>query len=206
VQVSALGADADAQTRYHQSKRAADDHLLSLPLDATVVQPSLVFGRDDVSSRAMLAWASLPLVPLPAGGTQRMQPVHVADVVEAIMALLQAQSPGRGQRVALVGPAPMTLHDYLRALRTGLGQSTWRTCSVPAPWVATAARLFERWPRAPFDRAAWQTLQRGQVADPAALAGLLGRAPRPAEQFIEPAIADAVRRQVRLGWLLPLVR
>src|SRR5215212_1773242 len=36
VQVSALGADAGAQSRYHLSKKTADDALRALPLDAAI--------------------------------------------------------------------------------------------------------------------------------------------------------------------------
>ncbi len=147
VQVSALGADARCTQHVPPSKRAADEHLLSLPLDATVVQPSLVFGLDSASSRAMLAWASLPLVPLPAGGVQPLQPVHVADVADAVVALLHARDLWRGQRIALVGPAPLTLRDYLRALRVGLGLLSWRACTVPPSWLPIALRAAEGWPR-----------------------------------------------------------
>ncbi|MBW3551704.1 MAG: NAD(P)H-binding protein, partial [Proteobacteria bacterium] len=44
LQISALGADAHAASGYHRSKHAADELLLSLPLSAVVVQPSLIFG------------------------------------------------------------------------------------------------------------------------------------------------------------------
>jgi hypothetical protein len=51
------------------------------------VQPSLVFGRGP-SARAFVTWASLPALPLPAGGMQPLQPVHIDDVVMAIVVLL----------------------------------------------------------------------------------------------------------------------
>jgi hypothetical protein len=143
---------------------------------------------------------------LPAGGAQRVQPVHVADVVDSIVALLQARDRWRGQRIALVGPAPMALRDYLHTLRSGLGLPAWHRFSVPAPWVATGLALAERWPGVLFDRAAWQMLQRGNVGDAAAISALLGRVPRAAARFIEPDVAPALRRQAQLGWLLPLLR
>src|SRR5439155_26090049 len=70
VQVSALGADAEAASAFHRSKRAADDFLLSLPLRGVVVQPSLVFGVGGASAELFTRLAALPLVPLPGGGTQ----------------------------------------------------------------------------------------------------------------------------------------
>jgi len=38
IQLSALGADQEARTRYHLSKKAADDYLASLPVRAWIVQ------------------------------------------------------------------------------------------------------------------------------------------------------------------------
>src|SRR5215216_1416212 len=43
VQISALGADEQASSRYHLSKKAADDALLASSKNAVVVQPSLVY-------------------------------------------------------------------------------------------------------------------------------------------------------------------
>lgn len=198
VHVSALGADADARSTFHRSKHATDAHLLSLPLDATVVQPSLVFGLDSAGSRALLAWSSLPLVPLPAGGLQSVQPVHVADVTDAVLALLQGGDLWRGQRIALVGPAPLALRDFLRDLRAGLGLSSWRAFSVPASWLPIAARAAEWRFGARLHQLGGPMLQWGGVGDAAAMAALLGRAPRAASQFIE-AGGAAPRRLARHG-------
>jgi uncharacterized protein YbjT (DUF2867 family) len=206
VQVSALGADAQALSGFQRSKFAADEHLLSLPLDATVLQPSLVFGLDGASARVLLLWASLPIVPLPAGGGQMVQPVHVQDLVDAVLALVRADGRWRGRRVALVGPASLSLRDYLGQLRGALGLPAARTVNVPAACVRASLRLVERLPHALFDRAAWQMLERGNVGDASALAAVLGRLPRAVARFIEPAQADAVRRQAQLGWLVPLLR
>ena len=203
VHVSTLAADRHSRSAHHLSTRAAEAHLLSLPLDATVVQLSLVFGLDSAASRALLSWASLPLVPLPAGGLQPVQPVHVSDVTDALVALMLARDLTRGQCIALIGPTPLTLREYLRALRFGLGLSSWRECTVPASWLRFALRVAEKWPGARLHPNAWPVLEWGAVADAAAWVALLGRAPRAASQFIEPGGATAIRRQAQFGWLLP---
>jgi uncharacterized protein YbjT (DUF2867 family) len=207
LQVSALGADEHAQTPYHRSKKAADDLLLALPLDATVVQPSLVFGVQGESARLFLAWASLPWLPLPDGGRQRVQPVHADDASDALVALAETRD-GRwhGRRVALVGPEPLSLADYLQSLRAALALPRTRGVTVPAAWMALAARIGDRLPALPFDRAAWQMLQRGNEAPADATTALLGRAPREARRFIEPQHAAAHRHAARLAWLLPVLR
>ncbi len=131
------------ESLYHSSKRRADDFLSSLPLSSVVVQPSLVYGAGGTSAALFDTLASLPLIPLPAGGLQRVQPVHVEDVVAAVVALLGIDS-WRVGRIAFVGPAPMTLREYLATLRqawdcllhassvSGRGSSTRQRASVIA--------------------------------------------------------------------------
>jgi uncharacterized protein YbjT (DUF2867 family) len=207
LQVSALGADDAAQTPYHRSKKAADDLLLALPLDAAVVQPSLVFGVRGESARLFLAWASLPWLPLPAGGRQQVQPVHLDDASDALVALAEDRTGRwRGRRIALVGPRPMELADYLQSLRAALQLPPARGVTVPAAWMALAARVGDRLPALPFDRAAWQMLQRGNHAPAEDMAAVLGRAPRDPVRFIDPEHAAAHRQAARWSWLLPVLR
>jgi nucleoside-diphosphate-sugar epimerase len=207
VQVSALGADEAAETAYHRSKRSADAHLLALPLDAAVVMPSLVFGTDGASARLLLALAALPVLVLPAGGRQPVQPIHVDDAVQAVVALLQAPSDERrGRRIPLVGPQPLAFGDYLRQLRQALQLPPARALSMPAPAMRWAARAGDALPGSLFDTPAWQMLQRGNAAAAAEVGRLLGHAPRAATDFVRPGEAPAWRDAARLAWVLPLLR
>lgn len=206
LQVSALGVDAAEPTPYQRSKHAADVHLLALPLDATVVQPSLVFGPEGASSRALLALAAAPLVPVPRG-TPPVQPIHVDDAVAAIAALLQAPAGAwRGRRVALVGPEPLTLRQYLQTLRHGLDVGPAVVLPLPAPLVTIAARAGDLLPGALLNTDAWRMLRQGNAADAADTVALLGHAPRPAHEFVAAPEAPALRAQARLGTALPLLR
>lgn len=208
VQVSALGADRHAETPFLASKYLADRHLLGLGLDACVAQPSLVFGTEGVSSRRLLALAGLPLLVLPAGGRQRVQPVHVDDAVRALHAMLAAP-PGSlaGRRLPLVGPRSSTLAAYLRALRQGLGLPAGvPALSVPGWAVRLAARVGD-WRRgALLDSAAWAMLGRGSTADASLITALLGRPPREAVNFIPAEQREPLRLRAQLDWLQPLLR
>jgi uncharacterized protein YbjT (DUF2867 family) len=213
VQVSALGADARAQTAYHRSKRAADAHLLRLPLQAVVAQPSLVFAADGASSRALLTWAALPLVPLPAGGRQQVQPIAIDDLVDGLVALATRDAPGQapdGSRIAMVGPKALTLRAYLAALRLGMGLGRAATVSIPTLLMRMGARagdLLGRWmPGLLLDSASWQMLQRGNVAPATDVTALLGRSPREAARFIEAVWVEPLRFRALSGWLQPLAR
>ena len=207
VHLSALGADADAQSAYHRSKRDGDALVLASPLEAFVVQPSLVFGPGGASARLFVALASAPLLLLPAGGRQRLQPIHLDDLAEALMRLVVAPpSALAGRRIALVGPRAFELRDYLQALRRSLDLEPAAAVAMPSPLVNVAAALGSRLPQLPFDRETWGMLQRGNVAPADDTCALLGRAPRPAEDFVAPGLGVDLRRGAALAWLLPLLR
>ncbi|MET0857549.1 MAG: SDR family oxidoreductase [Telluria sp.] len=203
VQVSALGADSDASTAYHLSKKAADDFLAALPLRSCIVQPSLVYGPGGASARAFKTLASLPLCVRFGSATQLVQPVHVDDVVAAIAALLR--DPSRAPaRVALVGPAPMEFTGYLAALRAAMGMGRLRVLSLPDWSARLAAKAARFLPGSFLDEDALSMLNRGNSADAGATAQLLGRPPRPVREFI--VAPSAERAQAKLNWLLPLLR
>ena len=110
------------------------------------------------------------------------------------------------RRLALVGPEAMAFVDYLRALRAAMGLGPWRLPVLRLPdWAArTAATLAGILPGSPLDRETLAMLARGNTANAAPLAKLLGRPPRPVRGFIEhPA---AARTLAQLDWLLPVLR
>jgi uncharacterized protein YbjT (DUF2867 family) len=206
VQLSALGVEQGA-TAYQRSKRAADAFLRALPLDGVVVQPALVFGADGESAQRLLTLAAMPLLLLPDGGRQKVQPVHVDDVVESICRLVEAPltTPVGGRSVPLVGPEPITLRDYLQQLRFAIGLPPADAVPVPAALVDLAARLSER-RRGLLGPDAMTMLRQGNLGPATAITLLLGGAPREPQDFLLGEPQAALRSQARLGWLLPLLR
>ncbi|MFZ5656456.1 MAG: NAD(P)H-binding protein [Pseudomonadota bacterium] len=204
VQVSALGADAQAASRYHLSKREADDALLALPLRATIIQPSVVFAPEGASAGAFLAMASLPLLALPGGGVQTLAPVHLDDVVEAIVRALESDSPP--VRLEAVGPRCLRMRDYLAGLRRQLGGGRQLVLPVPMPLVRLASHGMARLPGSIVDPETIAMLERGNCAPPGPFAAFLGRAPRPVDAFLPPSAVPAVRTHAKLRWLLPMLR
>ncbi|WP_288378707.1 NAD-dependent epimerase/dehydratase family protein [uncultured Massilia sp.] len=149
IQLSALGADREADTPYHLSKKAADDFLASLPLRAYIVQPSLVYGGDGASARAFRTLASMPFTVRLGSAPQLVQPIHIDDLVAAIVGLLRHRLPiphgsGTALRVPLVGPQAMPFVDYLQALRTGMGMGRQKVLPLPGVLARGLAHL-GRW-------------------------------------------------------------
>jgi uncharacterized protein YbjT (DUF2867 family) len=205
VQISALGADDSAASAYHRSKKRGEDALAALPVPWVIVQPSLVFGESGSSAALFARLAALPLVPLPGDGGQVIQPVHVEDLAEAIVRLLQTSQFDR-TRIAAVGPRPLALRDYLATLRRAMGLGEARFVRVPMALVRIAAAAAASFHGALLDRESLGMLTRGNSAPADDIARVLGRPPRPASHFLDPASGHALANEARLSWLLPLLR
>jgi uncharacterized protein YbjT (DUF2867 family) len=205
IQVSALGADAGAASRFHLSKRAADDYLATLDLEWVILQPAFVYGIDGASSRMFRQIASLPLLPVLGSGQQWIQPIHIDDLCLAMVRLLLAGAVSR-RRIPLVGPVPLTYRDYLCLLRAGMGLGPAPVLHMPTPLLRASAWIGERLPGAVLIRENLAMLERGNTADAAMTETLLGRAPRPVATFIEPQEATLLAREARLCWLLGIMR
>jgi uncharacterized protein YbjT (DUF2867 family) len=205
IQISALGADAAAQSRYHLSKKEADDFLSSLNLQSVIVQPSLIYGDDGTSAKLFTMLASLPIIPLPGTGGQMIQPVHVDDVTAVIIALLDRKFAS-GTRLPVVGSQPLSYRNFLQVIRTSMGLKPPIFLPTPQMLMRIGASASRFLPGSLLDRETLQMLERGNMADVMPMQTLLGRASRPPEQFITPRNAAAIRMQAQLSWLLPMLR
>lgn len=191
VQVSALGADDDATTRYHLSKKAADDALLAMPMQSIVVQPSVVVGQGGASTAMFTMQAKLPLIPLPGRGEQVVQPVHIDDLVDVVMTLATNDDmAGRygGSRVAVVGPKALTMREFYAELRAALGiKAPARFMNIPMWYMGLMAQAGRWLPGSPLDPDTLSMLERGSAAAADDTRAILGRAPRAVASFFRVA-------------------
>ena len=144
--------------------------------DAAVVRPSLVYGPGSVSARLFATLASMPVIGLPGRGAQRVQPVHVFELAEAIAALVERTGSVRGVH-EIGGADALSYRQMLAAYRTaqGLGDAIW--LPLPRPLMTLSAWLAEHVPQRVFSRDTLGLLERGNVTEHNALPSLLGRAP-----------------------------
>ena len=206
VQVSALGADAGARSAYHLSKRAADDVLRALPLRGAIVQPSLVYGPGGTSAALFNKLAVAPVLPFPEGGRMQVQPVHIADLVAGIVRLVE-QAPPAIQTLVFAGPQPIALATYLAQLRQALGATgRLRILPIPARMFRLGASIAGHLPGSMLDSETADMLLAGNVTQHNGLPRLLGRPPRPPQDFIVAETREAARRIAVLDLWTPVLR
>ena len=164
IQISALGADETAFSRYHLSKRAADECLLGLNLNWAIVMPSIVYGPGAGSMAFFKAVAALPVVPLVEAGEQSVQPIHIDDFTQAVVQLITPDAPTK-LRIAMVGPQPITIKIMFTRLRQWLGMSHIRFVRLPYGLASIAARLGGLMGNTPMTPETVQMLRKGNTGD-----------------------------------------
>lgn len=118
VHISAIGADADSEANYGRSKAAGEAAVRSAFPAATILRPSIVFGREDqfVNRFAGLI-RMLPVVPV-IGADTKFQPVFVGDVAKAVVAAL---GRSRGETLELGGPDIYSMMQLNRWIAQAIG-------------------------------------------------------------------------------------
>lgn len=151
VHMSALGAEEGRDlTEYFATKWEAEEAVRAAGLRTTIFRPSVVFGPDDeFTNRLALIARWSPVVFLPGGGTQRMQPIWVGDVAECFLQAARMDSTPR-ETYDVVGPEILTVADMVRTLLDAMGRSRRPIAPIPVGLASVGAAVLESVPGEPF--------------------------------------------------------
>jgi NADH dehydrogenase len=131
VQMSAIGADAQSESKYARTKAEGEAAVREIYPDAVIVRPSIVFGPEDDFFNRFAAMAQIsPVLPLIGGGATRFQPVFVGDVGKALARAVAAPEAA-GQTYELGGPAVFTFRQLMELMLAEIGK---RRFLAPVPW------------------------------------------------------------------------
>jgi nucleoside-diphosphate-sugar epimerase len=119
VFASSTSARAEALNAYGRIKFAIEERLRALPWhDGRIfcARVGLVYGGPEQAQYGLMAkLASLPVLPM-IGLRREVQPIHVDDVCDALLALALDRAAWR-QTVVVASPAPIAFGAWLRMLR-----------------------------------------------------------------------------------------
>jgi uncharacterized protein YbjT (DUF2867 family) len=185
VQISALGVDKGIETLYFQTRRAPEAYLNGLPdvLRWLILRPSVIYGDDGASAKMFRFQAGLPIHALPAGGKQRLQPVHIDDICDAANRWLEDPN-AHSQTVAAVGLEATDMRGMLDSYRQQLQHSKAFHIGIPSFLVGLSARVGDYIPASPLCSDTLTMLNAGNTGDAAGFTELLGRSPRSYRTFV----------------------
>ncbi|AKM09068.1 complex I NDUFA9 subunit family protein [Croceicoccus naphthovorans] len=184
VHVSAIGADSESELAYQSSKGRGEVAVAEAFPGATILRPSILFGEDDqfVNMFANLI-SSIPAMPVFAPEA-KLQPVHVDDVADAVIAVLEDASLA-GKTYELAGPDVVTMLDLNERIAKAQDRSRM---FLPLPdFVGRTIASLTGWlPGAPITADQYAMLEQGNVArgDKPGLAKL-GITPKPLDLFLD---------------------
>lgn len=177
VHVSAIGADPASGSAYGRSKGEGDAAVRAAFPAATILRPSIVFGREDAFVNRFAAMiAKAPVVPVLRAGT-KFQPVYVADVAAAVVAALRDPAVAAGRTLELGGPDVLSMGALIRWIARAINRAP-RIVALPdavGAVIASAGFL----PFAPITQDQWKMLASDNVVAGTNGLTLLGIAPTP---------------------------
>ena len=162
VHVSAIGADPRSPSRYGRSKGQGEDAVRAAFPDATILRPSIVFGREDGFTNRFAGMLKFPVVPVVRGDTS-FQPVFVADLAQAIAQAVADPLKHGGKTYEIGGPDQISMASLLRRLAEWTGRRP-HFVGLPDTAAAAMARATGWAPGAPITWDQWLMLQRDNVA------------------------------------------
>ena len=181
VHVSAIGADAASPTAYARGKALGESRVSAAFPKATILRPSIVFGKDDQFINMFAGMIELlPVLPV-FGPKAKLQLVYADDVAEAIAAALENPGKFGGKTYELGGPEQLSMMEIHERIAAAQGRK--RTFLAVPDGISAA---FAAMPLTPMSRDQWTLLKPGSTVAPGAL-GLaeLGIEAKPLGLFLD---------------------
>lgn len=128
VHVTACGASGTAPSEYHKTKWLAEEVVRNSGVGYTILRPSLIMGRSvgnrdsKLVKRLLKFIKSRPFVPLVNGGYNKVQPIFILDVVDAIIASIKSDESS--QTLEIGGQASIQMRELVKLLASHLNKST----------------------------------------------------------------------------------
>ena len=162
VHISAIGADPQSASRYGKSKGDGEAAVRAAFPTATILRPSILFGREDqFINRFADLIRMLPVVPV-VRAPVKFQPIYVGDVAQAIVAAVSDSSRFAGKTIELGGPEILSMAQQLQWIAQATGRK--RTfVPLPDPLAGAMASGLGWLPGAPITRDQWLMLQSDNV-------------------------------------------
>lgn len=132
VQISSLSADVDAECSYAKSKADGETAVTTALPTANIVRTATLYGEGVGVFKNIARLAQLsPVIPLLGGGNNRLQPVYVGDVAEAVAKVITQGSTGK--TFELAGPETYSVKELIAFTLQTVDK---KRALIPMPWIA----------------------------------------------------------------------
>ena len=144
IHISALGIEQALDSKYARSKLEGEKRVRENFGKSIIIKPSIVYSVDDkFSTKFMSLLSILPLMPLYYNGKTKFSPIHVIDLVDLIVNILDSNE--KNLILECVGPEEITFKEIIQKLLKSIGKKRV-LLPLPTPIAKLTAKFFQLFP------------------------------------------------------------
>ena len=145
IHLSSLGIENAIDSKYAQSKLEGENTVRNNFSKSIILKPSIVYSVDDKFTTNFMSLLSLlPFMPLYYSGKTKFIPIHVIDLVNIIMNVIEIES--EGITIECVGPETLSFKELLRKLLRSINKKRL-LIPLPMPIAKFSAKLLQLFPK-----------------------------------------------------------
>ena len=166
IEIGGLGTKPDKPGSYMQGRYLAEKMLKESGLDWTIIQPSVLFGKNAPFIKGLVDLIrTSPVVPLIGGGKTMFQPIYVEDVVTVLIKVLQDPAGTTNRTYTIGGPAYYSFTQIIDVLLKTMHKQRIKV-PAPTPLVGVGAAVMEAvLPKPPLTKAAMTLFSFDNITD-----------------------------------------
>ncbi|MFZ3077755.1 MAG: NAD-dependent epimerase/dehydratase family protein [Candidatus Aenigmatarchaeota archaeon] len=181
IHVSTVNAVAGIKNAYGRTKELAEKIVVESGIDYVILRCALIYGKGSPDMEKIIKSVSFPVVPMIGSGKNKLQPVYIDDVVDAIL-----KSSKKSKKIYnIAGPDVLTTEKFKNIILKKMGKKKL-TVHIPLALVLAGASVLEKISKNPFlTREQALGFKQDRVLDISLSRKELGFNPLPFEKGIE---------------------
>ena len=121
IHLSALGIEKAKDSKYAESKLEGEKRIKKNFNKSIIIKPSIVYSVDDkFTTKFMSLLSILPLMPLYYNGKTKFSPIHVTDLVNVIINLIESNE--NNLVLECIGPEEISFKEIIQKLLKSIGK------------------------------------------------------------------------------------
>ena len=145
IHLSALGIEQAKDSKYAVSKLEGEKKIKKNFENSIILKPSIVYSVDDnFTTNFMTLLSRLPIMPLYYKGQTKFNPIHVSDLVDIIIEIIESKY--NKLTLECIGPEQFTFKEIILNLLDSIGK---KRLLIPLPnqIAAFSAKLLQLFPK-----------------------------------------------------------
>lgn len=139
IHVSTVNVMSETESTYSRTKRLAEKIVIESGIDYVILRCALIYGKGSPDMKKIIKSLSLPVVPMVGSGKNKLQPVYVEDVVDAILKSVKKDK----KTYNIAGPDILTMEQFKNIILKRMGKKKL-TVHIPLFFVITCASVLEK--------------------------------------------------------------